>query len=170
MDGRLGVPVMNQTPGTSLKGRLIILSNRLPVVLSKTEEGTWQTEPSSGGLATALLPVLKDRGGLWIGWPGISGTSDEMEQVLANASQNSGYDLHAVELSAQEEEEFYYGFANRIIWPMFHALHTPCNFAPSYWNSYLKVNRKFAQVAAGYCEPEVLCGSMISISCPSPKK
>ena len=80
---------MNQTPGTSLKGRLIILSNRLPVVLSKTEEGTWQIEPASGGLVTALLPVLRDRGGHWIGWPGISSTSDEMEQVLANASRNS---------------------------------------------------------------------------------
>ena len=154
MDGRLGVPVMNQTPGTSLKGRLIVLSNRLPVVLSKTEERAWQTEPGSGGLVTALLPVLKDRGGHWIGWPGISGTSDEMEQVLAKASQDSGYDLHAVELSAKEEEEFYYGFANQIIWPMFHDLHTLCNFDPSYWNSYLKVNRKFAQVAAGYCDPE----------------
>ena len=155
MDGRLGVPVVTQPTGSSLKGRLIIVSNRLPVVLSKTEEGDWQTEPGSGGLVTALLPVLKDRGGHWIGWPGISGTSDEdeMEEILARASRDSGYDLHAVKLSAREEKEFYYGFANQIIWPMFHDLHTLCNFDPRYWETYLEVNRKFAQTTARYCEP-----------------
>ena len=158
MDGRLGVPVVTQATGPSLKGRLIIVSNRLPVVLSRTQEGAWQTEPGSGGLVTALLPVLKDRGGHWIGWPGIAGTSDEdeMEEVLARASRDSGYDLHAVKLSAREEKEFYYGFANQIIWPMFHDLHTLCNFDPRYWKTYLEVNRKFAQITARYCDPEGL--------------
>ncbi len=158
MDGGLGVPVMTQPTGPSLKGRLIIVSNRLPVVFSRTEEGAWQTEPGSGGLVTALLPVLKDRGGHWIGWPGISGASgeDEMEQVLASAGRASGYDLHAVRLSAREEEEFYYGFANQIIWPMFHDLHTLCNFDPAYWKTYLKVNRKFARITARHCDPEGL--------------
>ncbi len=52
------------------KQRLIIVSNRLPVVLNKGANGDLQIEPGSGGLVTALAPVLKNRGGLWIGWPG----------------------------------------------------------------------------------------------------
>ncbi len=158
MEGGLGVRAMTQPTAPALKGHLIIVSNRLPVVLSKTEEGAWQTEPGSGGLVTALLPVLKDRGGHWIGWPGISGMNeeDDIEQVLDRASRDSGYDLHAVRLSAREEEEFYYGFANQIIWPMFHDLHTLCNFDPSYWKTYLEVNRKFAHITARSCDPEGL--------------
>ncbi|MDH4174750.1 MAG: hypothetical protein OEV97_13515, partial [Betaproteobacteria bacterium] len=49
--------------------RLIVVSNRLPFTFRK-ERGVWQSEPGGGGLVTALLPVLRDRGGMWIGWPG----------------------------------------------------------------------------------------------------
>ena len=50
--------------------RHIIVSNRLPVILAEENEGEWQAQPGSGGLVTALAPVLSNRGGLWIGWPG----------------------------------------------------------------------------------------------------
>ena len=49
--------------------RLVVVSNRLPTVIARTEGG-WQIEPASGGLVTAMAPVMKARDGLWLGWPG----------------------------------------------------------------------------------------------------
>jgi trehalose 6-phosphate synthase len=57
-------------PSDSLKPRLIIVSNRLPVVLNREKDGKWSAVPGSEGFVTALAPVLRDRGGLWIGWLG----------------------------------------------------------------------------------------------------
>ncbi|HCU52790.1 MAG TPA: trehalose-6-phosphate synthase, partial [Gammaproteobacteria bacterium] len=54
------------------QGRLVVVSNRLPVVLEQNAHHGWRAKPGSGGLVTALLPVLRDRGGMWIGWPGTS--------------------------------------------------------------------------------------------------
>jgi len=51
--------------------RLLIVSNRLPLRVVKEREGTWRLERGSGGLVTALAPVLRNRGGAWIGWPGV---------------------------------------------------------------------------------------------------
>src|SRR3712207_6000375 len=56
---------------TTSKNRLIIASNRLPVVLTKVDDGQWRIEPGAGGLINALAPVLRDRGGIWVGWPGV---------------------------------------------------------------------------------------------------
>jgi alpha,alpha-trehalose-phosphate synthase [UDP-forming] len=130
-------------------GRLIIVSNRLPVVISKGEKGHWNVHPGSGGLVTALAPVLRNRGGTWIGWPGtVADDKIEMEVLLEQATADSGYTLRPVILTQEEHENYYRGFANEIIWPLFHDLQTLCNFDPDYWFSYQKVNRRFAQVIA----------------------
>ena len=63
-----------------MKNRLVIVSNRLPVVLSRDNAGDWQLEPGSGGLVTAMAPVLRNRGGLWIGWTGTDVT-DGIEEI-----------------------------------------------------------------------------------------
>ena len=132
-------------------GRLISVSNRLPVILSRGRDGRWQADPGSGGLISALVPVLQNRGGLWIGWPGVVEEEEGTEQigeVLETTGRDSGYTLYPVHLSASEKEDYYYGFANEIVWPIFHDLQTLCNFAPQYWRSYCQVNRKFAQTIA----------------------
>jgi len=125
--------------------RLVVVSNRLPVVLSR-EDG-WRVEQGSGGLVTALAPVLRDRGGLWIGWPGTSEV-DGLGEALDEATQGTGYSLVPVPLSAAEVDKHYRGFSNEIIWPLFHDLQSLCNFDPSYWDAYDGVNRKFAEVIA----------------------
>jgi len=53
-----------------LKKRLIVVSNRLPIVVTKEDDG-WQIRPGSGGLITALNPILKEKKNLWVGWPPI---------------------------------------------------------------------------------------------------
>jgi len=129
--------------------RLIIVSNRLPVVLTRGDEGQWQIEPSSGGLVTALAPVLQNRGGLWIGWPGtVEEEGVDLEKLLAGATRNTGYTLKPVLLTTEEKNKFYSGFSNEIVWPLFHDLLSRCNFDPSYWLAYREVNRKFAQAIA----------------------
>ena len=126
--------------------RLVVVSNRLPVVLSDVD-GRWRSEQGSGGLVTALAPVLRDRGGLWIGWPGTPIESG-IQEALLRAMDDVGYSLVAVPLNSDEINRYYRGFSNEIIWPLFHDLQTRCNFDPGYWESYQDVNRRFAEVTA----------------------
>ncbi len=130
--------------------RLVVVSNRLPVVLSSSD-GNWRSEPGSGGLVTALAPVLRNRGGLWIGWPGTA-IEDGVQEALEQAVSDAGYSLVAVPLEAGEVNRYYRGFSNEIIWPLFHDLQTRCNFDPEYWNTYGDVNRKFADVTAAHTD------------------
>jgi len=133
--------------------QLVIVSNRLPIVLSKDENGAWQARPGSGGLVTALAPVLRSRGGTWIGWPGtVKEDAIDLEPLLASATQDAGYALTPVELTEEEREKFYLGFANEIIWPLFHDLQSHCRFEPSYWKCYEDVNRAFAQAVVPYAQ------------------
>ncbi|HEX3130482.1 MAG TPA: trehalose-6-phosphate synthase [Thermoanaerobaculia bacterium] len=124
--------------------RLLVVSNRLPIVLEKKEDG-WCLKPSSGGLVSALAPVLSQRGGMWIGWPGLPlDEGGDWEPALAEGNEERGYDLVPVLLSEDEVKGFYEGFANGILWPLFHDLLDRCDFEPSFWYAYLDVNRKFA--------------------------
>lgn len=129
--------------------RLVIVSNRLPIVLTKANDNHWRAEPADGGLVSALAPVLHERGGIWIGWPGtVVDKGIALDQALAEATLDSGYGFVPVMLSANERDKFYLGFANEIIWPLFHDLPSRCNFDPSYWAVYESVNRKFARAVA----------------------
>ena len=127
--------------------RLVIVSNRLPIVIGRGDLGEWQVQPGSGGLVTALAPILRDRAGLWIGWPGTVEEVD-LDGLVAIGSQDAGYMLKPVLLTAEEVDQYYFGFSNEIIWPLFHDMHSRCNFDPAYWNMYQAVNLKFAQVIA----------------------
>ncbi len=126
--------------------RLVVVSNRLPFVISRAADGTLVSRPGSGGLVTALLPVLRDRGGVWVGWPGMADDEAEIDAALTAATGKAGYQLAPVALSMQEQAGFYYGFSNEVLWPLFHDLQSLCNFDPGYWRSYCDVNRKYAQV------------------------
>jgi alpha,alpha-trehalose-phosphate synthase [UDP-forming] len=124
--------------------RLLVVSNRLPIVLEK-KNGDWSLKPGAGGLVSALAPVLSHRGGVWIGWPGMPlEEGGSWEPVLAEGYRERGYELIPVLISEEEVKGFYEGFANAILWPLFHDLLGQCNFDPSFWYTYLEVNEKFA--------------------------
>ncbi|TVR50792.1 MAG: trehalose-6-phosphate synthase [Gemmatimonadales bacterium] len=130
--------------------RLVVVSNRLPVVLSPLPGGAWNLERGSGGLVTALQPVLRRSGGLWLGWPGVGeGDTEDIDDVLRTESEALGYELRGVGLTPEEEEGFYLGFSNQVVWPLFHDFQGRCNFRPRYWDAYTSVNRKFAAALAG---------------------
>jgi alpha,alpha-trehalose-phosphate synthase [UDP-forming] len=124
--------------------RLLVVSNRLPVVLEKKDSG-WTLKSGSGGLVSALAPVLSHRGGVWIGWPGLAlERGGAWEALMEEGFRERGYDLKPVLLNETEVTGFYEGFSNAILWPLFHDLIGRCDFQPAYWYSYLEVNRKFA--------------------------
>ena len=125
------------------RDRLIVVSNRLPFAFRRDDSGRWRTQAGSGGLVTALLPVLRHRGGVWIGW---SGAADEVPELgeLSAVGEDAGYTLKSVMLTMEEVRNFYEGFANEIIWPLFHDMQLLCDFDPAYWRSYCEVNRKYA--------------------------
>ena len=130
--------------------RLLVVSNRLPVVLSQGGKGDWRLERGAGGLVTALEPVLRERGGMWIGWPGIERGKmhdiHEVEELLERSTAGRGYAVRGVNLSTRQHDDFYLGFSNQVIWPLFHDFQTQCNFNPRFWRTYVQVNRKFARV------------------------
>ncbi len=130
--------------------RLIVVSNRLPFTFRRDAGGAWHAEPGGGGLVTALLPVLRDRGGTWIGWTGTTGDVGELAPALAKAGADAGYTLQGVPLTVEEMEKFYLGFSNEIIWPLFHDLQSLCNFDPAYWRTYCDVNSKYADVVKAH--------------------
>ena len=132
-------------PASEHRSRLIVVSNRLPFAFKRGPQG-WTARPGSGGLVTALLPVLSDRGGTWIGWPGASGHEADLGLALARAGADAGYELVPVALEDEEVRGFYHGFSNEVIWPLFHDLTSLCNFEPAYWRTYCDVNRKYARV------------------------
>ncbi len=127
---------------------LTIVSNRLPVVLNRYG-GDWQVEPGAGGLVQAMNPILTENGGCWVGWPGVtreegSGWRPGLEQVSAD----SGYEMEPVVLTREQFEGFYEGFANSVVWPLFHGFADRCDFDPGYYRAYGEVNDRFAEVIA----------------------
>ena len=118
--------------------RLIVVSNRLPVALFR--EGTdWKTKRSAGGLATAMDPILKKAGGVWIGW---SGTSGEVPpEALTKLREEQS--CIAVDLPADILEKFYEGYANQALWPLFHSFTSRLQFDPDNWQAYIEANRRF---------------------------
>lgn len=122
-------------------GRLILVSNRLPVNVVRNSDGI-EIQPSSGGLVSALLPLLKSSGGSWVGWPGAE-YDGEIEAAL-RAEYAPDCRLEPVFLTQSERQSFYDGCCNEILWPLFHDLQSRCNFDPVYWSSYLAINESFA--------------------------
>ena len=131
--------------------RLILVSNRLPFALEPAGEGQWSVKPSPGGLVSALGPVLRGRGGTWIGWPGVAG--EIPDAPFAEATRDAGYEVVSVALSEAERDEFYYGYSNEVIWPLFHDLQSFCHFEPAFWETYKAVNERYAEAIARHCQP-----------------
>jgi Trehalose-6-phosphate synthase len=111
------------------KGRLLVVSNRLPVTLS-CEEGKWKGCPASGGLVSAMNPVLKNRGGFWAGWPGTGSSARlaDIRDILGPVSEESGYRLLPVMLTEEDVHDFYHGYSNSVLWPLFHDLQSRWRF------------------------------------------
>ncbi|AXQ27368.1 alpha,alpha-trehalose-phosphate synthase (UDP-forming) [Solimonas sp. K1W22B-7] len=94
-----------------------------------------------GGLAVALLDALRERGGLWFGW---SGQIAERPDGRATETVAGEIRLVTVDLSSSEHEDYYNGFANRCLWPLFHLRLDLTTFDPRHYEGYQRVNRRLA--------------------------
>ncbi len=128
--------------------RLIVVSNRLPVALVR-EDTEWKTKRTAGGLATAMDPILKRAGGLWIGW---SGTSEELPPEAVDLLREEQSCI-AVELPADLLEKFYEGYANQALWPLFHSFTSKLKFDSENWEAYIEANRRFCSAVVQQFQP-----------------
>ncbi|KEI43501.1 alpha,alpha-trehalose-phosphate synthase (UDP-forming) [Saccharopolyspora rectivirgula] len=127
--------------GVPNRADFVVVANRLPVDLERLEDGTEQWKHSPGGLVTALEPFLRARDGAWVGWPGVP-------DLEAAPFVHDGLKLHPVPLSTEEFRDYYEGFSNATLWPLFHDVVMPPVFDRSWWQAYQRVNRRFAEAAA----------------------
>jgi alpha,alpha-trehalose-phosphate synthase [UDP-forming] len=123
--------------------RMIVVSNRLPVTINCSGDQP-RIQASTGGLVTALDPILRQFGGCWIGWTG-SAHDHRLARLIGDWSASHEYSVHPVFMSAAEKTRFYDGCCNQIIWPLFHGLPSRCCFESAYWQSYRTSNEKFAR-------------------------
>ena len=126
-------------------GKLFVVSNREPYIHVRRGKSVAVDVPASG-LVTAIEPVLRACGGTWVAHG--SGDADleavDAHDRLAVPPDDPHYTLRRVWLSKEEEQGYYYGFANEGLWPLCHIAHTRPLFRASDWQHYQAVNRKFA--------------------------
>jgi len=122
--------------------KLIVVSNRLPVTV-EMESGKFNIKPSVGGLATGISSLNLDIEQTWIGWPGMDFTRSNQKTIAELIKKLNKENLHPVFLSNQEIEDYYYGFCNETIWPLFHYFIQYGIYQKSFWECYKKVNEKF---------------------------
>ena len=123
----------------------VVVANRLPIDMERLPDGTTTWKRSPGGLVTALEPLLRRRRGAWIGWPGITDGdvgADEAPIV------EEGLQLYPVRLSAEDVAQYYEGFSNATLWPLYHDVIVKPMYHREWWDRYVDVNRRFAEAAS----------------------
>lgn len=128
------------------KSEIVIVSNRLPVHRVERDGGAgWETSP--GGLVSAMTPILQGRPSTWIGWAGAADCAPE--PFVHDGIRNC-----PVPLSTDEIANFYEGFSNSTLWPLYHdAIRTP-SYHRHWWRPYRDVNERFATIAAEVAAPD----------------
>jgi len=150
IDGQVESPYI-QLNLKKVMAKTIIVSNRLPVRIEK-EEDEISYKPSEGGLATGLGSIYKEGNNIWIGWPGASFETDDLKEEVTEGLKKEN--MRPVFLTANEIEEFYLGFSNQTLWPACHYFVQYIDYDQKYWESYKRVNEKFAEVISENLEPE----------------
>ncbi|AEB11500.1 alpha,alpha-trehalose-phosphate synthase (UDP-forming) [Marinithermus hydrothermalis] len=116
---------------------LVIVANREPL---REQEGRWV--PSVGGLVTALLPVLARRGGVWVAW----GDRTARERpTLPYPPNHPQFTVRRLYLSEREVSHYYYGMANRVLWPLAHYFIERTDLRREFYKEYARVNQRFAE-------------------------
>ncbi len=124
--------------------RLIVVSNRVADLDAPNSA-------SSGGLASALATALRTEGGVWLGWSGKATKTSNSEHQI---SLIDGITLAKIDLPAQHVEEYYDGFANQTLWPLFHYRADLAAYQQSFRDAYTEVNHVFAQALRDLVRPD----------------
>jgi trehalose 6-phosphate synthase len=140
-----------------LKGdEVLIVSNREPYVHVRRKDNVIEIQRPASGLVTALEPIVRACSGTWIAHGAGSAdrdTVDKHDHVMV-PPEHPAYRIRRVWLSQEEEQGYYYGFANEGLWPLCHIAHTRPTFRAPDWEHYQAVNRRFADVVADEASTE----------------
>ena len=135
--------------GQMEQSTFLVVANRLPVDRVSEPDGSTTWRPSPGGLVTALEPVMRSQDGIWLGW---SGAPDEALEPF----EADGLRLVPVTLQADEVADYYEGFSNATLWPLYHDAIVGPRYRREWWDAYVRVNRRFAEQTARLAAPEAL--------------
>jgi trehalose 6-phosphate synthase len=125
--------------------KLIVVANREPYI-HRYHDGEVEWIRPAGGLTTALDPVMQACGGTWVAHGSGNAdreTSDETGRVRV-PPDDPNYTLRRVWLTKEQEDGYYYGFANSTLWPLCHQVYCRPTFDPAHWEAYREVNELFA--------------------------
>lgn len=153
---------LRETLRTHLEGdRVIVLANREPCIHQRRPSGEIVVQHPASGLVTALDPVMRACSGVWVahGSGSADRESSDSRGRLEVFAGDASYLLRRVWLTEQEENGYYYGFANEALWPLCHLAHAHPVFRRSDWQQYQRVNQRFADAVvaeAGCDDPVVL--------------
>ena len=120
-------------------GRLVVISNRIAL----------PGQTSTGGLASAMQAALQERGGLWFGWSGKVSSEKKLKRV-----SHESIDYATFDLSRQDHDEFYAGFANRTLWPLLHYRLDMVDYQLSHLDGYMRTNALFADHLVKLLKPD----------------
>ncbi|WP_459987775.1 trehalose-6-phosphate synthase, partial [Mycobacterium avium] len=123
----------------------VVVANRLPVDQERLPDGSTAWKRSPGGLVTALEPLLRRQRGAWVGWPGIV---DEDVDHEDDPIVQDDLELRPVKLSADDVAEYYEGFSNATLWPLYHDVIVKPIYHREWWDRYVAVNRRFAEATS----------------------
>lgn len=122
----------------------VVVANRLPIDMERHPDGTTTWKRAPGGLVTALEPLLRRRRGAWVGWPGVADLPADAHQPIADDDLL----LHPVPLSGDDIAEYYEGFSNATLWPLYHDVIVKPTYHRAWWDRYVDVNRRFAEATS----------------------
>ncbi len=141
---------------TQLSGdQIIVVSNREPYIHERGDDGIVVRRPASG-LVTAVEPVMRACSGTWIAHGSGSADRDVVDanDRVAVPPGHDDYWLRRIWLTPEEEQGYYYGFANEGMWPLCHVAHVRPVFRESDWEAYKAVNQRFADAAVAEARSE----------------
>jgi trehalose 6-phosphate synthase len=119
----------------------VVASNRLPVDRVVDDDGAPNWRPSPGGLVTALEPVMRSTDGAWVGWAG-------QPDLDLDSFDWDGIRIVPIKLTEDDLTNFYEGFSNDTLWPLYHDVIAPPSYHRVWWDSYVSVNQRFANAIA----------------------
>src|ERR1700722_5931082 len=134
----------SEDPATG-ESDFVVVANRLPIDMERLPDGSTTWKRSPGGLVTALEPLLRRRHGAWIGWPGIVEADVDVEDEPIVAEELW---LHPGGLPADDGAQYYEGFSNATLWPLYHDVIVKPMYHREWWERYVEVNRRFANAAS----------------------
>ncbi|KAG0294224.1 Trehalose-6-P synthase/phosphatase complex synthase subunit [Dissophora globulifera] len=123
--------------------RLLVVSNRLPVTITKDASGNYQYKMSSGGLVSALSGLKRMMKFTWIGWPGLDFPEEDRPRIQKELLEK--YSCMPVFINDEIADMHYNGFSNSILWPLFHYHPGEISFNEDDWEAYQTANRLFAK-------------------------